>query len=140
MLSNAQMVDASPTVAQCAVASTTAILLICLAANISDRCAAESANHVGGAMAHQAMRWHDVSRQDRDAVVRLQHLSMSRAYVQAAQSVASDVSIERASHIRSITRAIDTDIVTTTQLLKKQCGGRGVVVDAARPVGAGGRL
>lgn len=71
----------------------------------------------------QALKWSDTAAQDNDVLMRWQHLSLAKAYLNVARHIASDVAIERASrtNVRALSRRVDEEMQATVSSLYRTC-------------------
>lgn len=68
----------------------------------------------------QALHWRDVSVQDSDPVLRLQHAATAAALLSAARGLCGDADLERASgmDVPRLARSLETAVVNARQFLK----------------------
>ena len=58
-----------------------------------------ASTRAAGELFRQSLHWRDVSAQDGEPTMRLQHAAMAAAFLQAARAVARDAELERAAGV-----------------------------------------
>ena len=108
--------------AKYATAVTGFVLAASIAAACSDRKAAGDHATLAASFITKAREWLMQSQQDSDVRFKVEHIIYAQAYLDAARSIASDVSIERASkiHIRAFVKQLEKDYDAAMRLVRRK--------------------
>lgn len=101
-----------------AVATTTTLAFVSLASKMMSQPMTVE-RQKAAEMLRNCLHWRDLSTQDTDAVMRLQHASTAATFLQSARLLARDAEIERMSgmDVNRLARALEASIGDSRKLL-----------------------
>ena len=104
-----------------AVATTTVLLVVSLVTKLAFE-SGDAPGDGGGELVRQAVHFRTLATQDADAALRLQHLAMALAYVDAARALHRDETLERSSgrDVARLARHLERQVAEARKALARR--------------------
>lgn len=105
-----------------AIATTTVLLVVSLVTKLAFESGDASGDSGGGELVRQAVHFRTLATQDADAALRLQHLAMALAYIDAARALHRDETLERSSgrDVARLARHLERQVAEARKALARR--------------------